>query len=411
MVIVEYILIIITLTGLIFLATGVLFIAIERLRAKRKETDGINYESISIFKPLKGLDDQLENNLRTFFKLEYPHFELIFGVNDLDDPAIETVKKLQKEYPQIETRLVIDEHRAGLNPKVNNLINMYPQARYDYFLISDSNVRVRSDYLQDLMYHLQSDRVGLVTSTIRGSGAARIGAIFENMHLNTYVAANVYSVARIFRIPVTIGKSMFFRREILQQLGGFQSLRNYLIEDALLGKGIRQLGMKLRTSTHWIDNYNRDWGLAQFLSRHLRWATMRLKLNHFIHYLAELLSYSVFISLLYWIVRRDISGFLFFIGATVIKVALDITAARLLQSDFKWRHYLWIPVKDLVMAAIWPIPLISSTVTWRGNCFRVGKNTLLEPAPKNTRFTVDSIVKIYQKLEDKISSIMARNTT
>ncbi len=54
---------------------------------------------VTIFKPLKGLDDGLEANLRSFFELDYPTYQLLFGVADRDDPAIPLVQKLIEAYP------------------------------------------------------------------------------------------------------------------------------------------------------------------------------------------------------------------------------------------------------------------------------------------------------------------------
>ena len=52
---------------------------IATLRAlRRRPRRASTYPKVSILKPLKGIDDQLEENLRSFFKLEYPWFELIF---------------------------------------------------------------------------------------------------------------------------------------------------------------------------------------------------------------------------------------------------------------------------------------------------------------------------------------------
>ena len=104
---------------------------------------------VTIFKPLKGLDEELEENLRSFFQLDYPVYQLLFGVADADDPAIEVVQKLLGEYPDHDAQLVVGCPAFGLNPKVENLAAMDRHRKHDVILISDSNVRVRPSYLRE----------------------------------------------------------------------------------------------------------------------------------------------------------------------------------------------------------------------------------------------------------------------
>src|SRR5215470_10718990 len=63
--------------------------------------------SISILKPLAGLDLDLESNLRTFFEQDYPSFEILFAVRGNDDPAASVVARLQHDFPRVSTGLII----------------------------------------------------------------------------------------------------------------------------------------------------------------------------------------------------------------------------------------------------------------------------------------------------------------
>ena len=85
--------------------------------------------ALTIFKPLKGVDEGLEANLRSFFDLDYPAYQLLFGVADDDDPAIPIVERLIAEHPGRDARLVIGAPAFGLNPKVENLAAMWPYRR------------------------------------------------------------------------------------------------------------------------------------------------------------------------------------------------------------------------------------------------------------------------------------------
>jgi ceramide glucosyltransferase len=62
---------------------------------------------LSVLKPLAGLDEGLESNLRTFFEQDYPKFELLFAVRTETDPAVPIVRRLQAQYQSIPSRLLL----------------------------------------------------------------------------------------------------------------------------------------------------------------------------------------------------------------------------------------------------------------------------------------------------------------
>src|SRR5437764_15354478 len=109
---------------------------------------------VTIFKPLKGLDEELEENLRSFFHLDYPTYQLLFGVADEDDPAIGVVQKLLAEFPGHDAQLVVGCPAFGLNPKVESLASMERYRKHDVILISDSTVRAKPSYLRETACYL-----------------------------------------------------------------------------------------------------------------------------------------------------------------------------------------------------------------------------------------------------------------
>jgi ceramide glucosyltransferase len=344
---------------------------------RRNKPDKLFQPPVSILKPLKGMDDRLEDNLRSFFLLDYPRYQLLFGVMDDDDPAIEVVGHLQREYPHIDSRLVVNSRKAGLNPKISNLSNIFPFAKHDFILISDSNIRADKDYLSAMVAHMKNPDVGLVTSIIRGKGARRMGAVLENLHLNSYIVGNVIAVQKLFRRPVTIGKSMLFRKETVLNIGGFSCFKNFLAEDHLIGARIQELGLRVNLSYDFVDNINEKWSLGKFINRHLRWAKMRRHLN-LAHYAAEIISNPISLAFLYGLCHPDSLGALIFAVVTVMKMSGDLAVARAMRSDLKPVQFLLIPLKDLTIGIIWAIPFFSRRISWRGNRFRITNQTALQ---------------------------------
>ena len=106
---------------------------------------------VSILKPVRGADPHAYECFRSHCLLDYPEYELIFGVHDASDPAVALVERLQKEFPQRRIELVVCPRELGTNRKVSNLIQMLPAARYDHLLVNDGDIRVPPDYLRRII--------------------------------------------------------------------------------------------------------------------------------------------------------------------------------------------------------------------------------------------------------------------
>ena len=335
---------------------------------------------VSVLKPLKGLDDQLEENLRSFFELDYSHYEVIFGLNTHADPAFDVVRKLTLEYAHISAKIVISDFEIGLNPKINNLYNMDGQATGEYLLISDSNTRVQRNFLKQMVQELRQPDVGLVTATLRGVGAKQPAAVMENLHINAYISPNVFVAHALSGIPVVIGKSILIPRHLLQQMGGFAAFKNYLAEDYLLGLRTKELGYRVRTIPALVDNVNVNWSFKHFLNRHTRWAKMRRSM-HLHHYIIESFSNPVALSVILAFLLHNALGIEQAAAVTLLKMMHDRYVSGLVRSDLRWYHYLLVPLKDLLIGVLWFIPFLSYKVNWRNNYFRIGRESLLQPQP------------------------------
>lgn len=337
------------------------------------------FHPVSILKPLKGIDDNLKDNLKSFYKLNYPRYEILFGINSPDDPAVAIVKKLMKKYPKIQSKLVISNAGNFLNPKVNNLNNIVCHAKYDYLLISDSNVKVEPHYLKENMKLMALPNAGLVTSTIKGTGAKKFGSLFENLHMNTFVAGSTFLISTMLRYPIVIGKSMLLKKEALEKINGFDAFANVLAEDHLIGKKVKKVGYKIYHSSHVINNVNIHWSLKRFYNRHLRWAMIRKRLNIF-RYLSELFTNPIMIAFVYMLISFNHKSLTLFSIISIIKIIFDFKTAVTIGADLKWFHFLLVPVKDIIIGIIWFVPFLHNRINWRGNSFFISKGTVLKPA-------------------------------
>jgi ceramide glucosyltransferase len=248
-----------------------------RLRARPRPASSSSPAPISVLKPLCGADDELEGCLLSYFQQDHPEFELLFGVERADDPAVPVVRALIARHPHVPARVVVHGAPLATNPKVSNLLGLWPYTRHERVLISDANTRAPPTLLRSLAATMTDD-VGLVSSPIAGTGEATLGAALECATLCGFVAAGVV-VPALGQDPVVVGKSMMLRKSALERLGGLASVADVLAEDYLLGKVLQHGGWRVVLDPTVVENVCRTTTLRAYAARQLRWSMLRMRLH------------------------------------------------------------------------------------------------------------------------------------
>jgi ceramide glucosyltransferase len=363
--------------SLAFFSLGL--VAVLRHTARQPPPFDGPWPAVSLLKPLKGLEEELDRNLRSLYAQDYPgEREVVFATADEGDPALAVARAVAAEFPAIPTRFVRSDPEWGLNPKLSNLAAAWDAAAHDLVLQSDANVRVRPDYLRRIVGELCAERASLLSSMVVGTGERSAGAAMENLQLSAFIAPATCFALRFFGVAVVIGKSMLLRKSELREVGGLAAFKDYLTEDYLIGAAYQAAGKRVLLSSTTVENVNVQASVDRFIARHTRWLKMRAVI-HVGAFCGDLMANPVTVGLL----GAALGGFRAPVAVAYAllvagKLGLDALVMRLTRGrGMPLRYLLLAPVKDLLMGAIWPYSAVSRTVEWRGVRLRVGKMSAL----------------------------------
>jgi ceramide glucosyltransferase len=333
---------------------------------------------ISILKPLCGVDTDAYAKLASFCQQQYPTYQIIFGVREKTDPAIAVVKKIMKDFPQVDIQLVADDRVIGNNLKVSNLANIAPHVRHEFLLISDSDIKVGSDYLQQIVQPMQDEQVGLVTCLYRSQATNPIAA-FEALSISTDFHPSVLVARQLGWMKFAMGSSILIRRSVLNAMGGFAAIADYLADDFMLGNLTAKLGYKVTLSDYVVDHTLETATFVELVEHQTRWNRCT-RASNFSGYIGLFFSHGVALSLTFVAVTQ---GSLWGWGVLGL-----VFAARLLMAwavgvrclnDTVATQLLWlVPIRDLLSFGLWVYGFIGDRIVWRGQVFRLLRGGKLE---------------------------------
>jgi len=335
--------------------------------------------SVSILKPLKGTDPEIYQSFRSHCVQDYPEYEIIFGVSDPNDPAVTSVRQLQSEFPAQNIRLIVCHKILGSNVKVSNLVQMLAEARYQYLLVNDSDIRVEADYLRRVMAPLTNPKVGMVTCLYRGVAAATLSSRIESLGISTDFCAGVLAARQLEGgLKFGLGSTMAFRRDDLEKIGGFESFADYLADDYELGRRIAGLGLEVRLSDVVVETNLPAYRAPEFLSHQLRWAR-GVRDSRSGGYFGLVLTYGLLWSCAVVAASRGALWAWVLAGTTLfLRAAVAVVVGKSVLSDRQLFRQLWLlPLRDLVAVGVWIASLAGHTVSWRGDRFELKNGKLI----------------------------------
>ncbi len=333
---------------------------------------------VSILKPLKGVDPDIYQSFRSHCLQNYSEYEIIFGVSNIDDPAVPVVEQLRREFPDRSIQLVICHEILGPNVKVSNLEQMVRVARHELLIVNDSDIRVESDYLRRITAPFGNENVGMVTCLYRGISAATLGSRLESLGISTDFCAGVL-VARILEhgLHFGLGSTLAFRRADLERIGGFKAIVDFLADDYELGRQIATLGKRVVLSDVVVETHLPPYDFRGFLSHQIRWAR-GVRDARLGGYIGLVSTFGLAWALLNLAVARAAAWAWGVLGLVyLLRLGVALVVGKVILRDRQLLRSLWLlPLRYLIATLVWIVSFFGHTVTWRGDRFQLRKGRL-----------------------------------
>jgi ceramide glucosyltransferase len=333
-------------------------------------------EPISILKPLAGLDLGLESNLRSFFEQDYPAFEILFAVRTQDDPAVPIVENLRREYQQVPSRLLVTGESPYPNAKVYSLEQMLAAAANDLVVMSDSDIRVTPGLLRTVAAEFQDAGLGVATCPYRAVAGPSFWSRLEAIGMNTDFAAGILVARMLEGMKFAVGPTIAARRRVLQAIGGFDRLKDYLAEDFVMGKFAADAGHGVILSSYVIEHHIGSTDLRNTAAHRLRW-TRSTRRSRPLGYVGQLFTMPLPLALLVCAVNQAWWPVLLLTLGVRLLAAYTVSA-RVLHAKINW---VLLPIEDVNAFCFWLAGFFGNTIVWRGRRYRLYSDGRFELLP------------------------------
>ncbi len=400
------------LSALALLSLGLLlwqFVVTLRFPLHARTSEPAFTPGITLLKPLKGFDEHTAKCLRSWFSQKYPApVQLLFGVAEENDPVCNVVRALLKEFPQSDAKLIITGKPHSTNAKVSTLAHLSRHAKHQLICVSDADVRVPEDFLTHAVPLLNDPSVGLVNCFYRLANPSTLAMHVEAISVNADFWSQVLQSNTLKPQDFALGAVMVTRRDLLDKIGGFESLLDFLADDYHLGNRIARTGARIELSPVVVECWDRPMKFSAVWSRQLRWAKTVRVCKPGPYFLSILNNTTLWTTLLalfgnlggFPLIRESLlHGFsltariqgavgslqvpwvlVVFVSALVVRVSIVAKLQQRIACKPSAACWWMVVTRDIMSVAVWAAAFIGNAVEWRGRKFRLTRGGRLVPS-------------------------------
>lgn len=334
--------------------------------------------SVTLFKPVKGWDCEADDCMRSWFNQEYgAAVEILFGVDSRSDPICQLIENLIDLHPHISAKLIVCPRGDLTNGKVAKLAHLSSLASHEVWIVSDADVKVPSDFLEQTISLLVERDAGMVHCLYRMKAPRILAMQWEAVGVNVDFWSQVLQARQLRPLDFALGATMVTTRRHIAAVGGFAAVGHFLADDYYLGNRIARAGHELILSPVVVTCHEPAMSWREAWKHQLRWART-IRSCKPLPYFLSILSNTTLWSLLFWLVLVSSSGNLLGPGLSTFACCcfLRIGSAIALQHRLTGSppEGIWagmILIKDLLQVAVWALAFLGNRIDWRGEEFRV----------------------------------------
>lgn len=356
------------------IAYGLIALSSVRRLKRRLATNAAapsSFPPLSLLKPLRGAEPELESCLTTFFQQDYPCYEILFAVREESDPAVAVVNRLRARFPHVPVQLLLTGQPPYANAKVWSMEKMAAAAQHSILIITDSDASVAPDYLKAMAQSFADPRVGAVTNLYRGVAGADLWSRLEALGMSTEFMAGVIVAERMEGMKFTLGPSMAISKACLQSIGGFAAMADYLADDFVLGHWAAAAGYEVRLSTHVINHHASTAGFRATFKHRLRW-NRSSRYSRPSGYYGQGFTYFLPWTMLLFLFTPAWWSLLTLLAVLSLRVWLALALGNGVLDDRTVLGNLWlVPLQDAISFLTWLCGLFGREIVWRNERYRL----------------------------------------
>ena len=335
---------------------------------------------VSNVKPIRGLDPDAYENFASFCRQDYPDYEILFCVGDRSDPVLPVIEKLARDFPERQIRVLFGSGRTAANDKVAKLARLVSEAQHEVVVVSDSDVRVRPDYLRSVVAPLADPRVGAVTCFYVPADEQTFVENLQSMGMFSDFYAGILVAWQLDGVKFALGPTIASTRTRLAGFGGYQALENRPADDLLVGRLIADQGFQVELLPYTVLTVADYHSMSDLIHKRMRWIVVMRHMRPWGH-LGLLFTQGLPWSLAAIAVHPTATVALTYLGLYImlrLAITWRIGIAGLKQHGL-WKKMPLIGAWDALAFCIWLASFARRSVRWRGSDYRI-QDGLLVPA-------------------------------
>lgn len=321
---------------------------------------------LSCLKPIKGLDVDAYENYATFCRQDYPKYEIVFCV-DQGDPALPVLEKLVRDFPERDIRLLFGSGRDAINDKVARLVRLTNEAKYDLFVITDGDVRVRPDYLRSVAAPFRDPKVGAATCLYVSTQERSFLEELQSISMISDFFAGIIVAWQVDGVKFTLSQSILTTRKNIEGFGGYQLIEDRPADDLYIGRLAAEQGFEVRLLPYVVQSVADFQTLREFLYKRVRWMTVMRLMRPWGH-MGLIFTWGLPWALLAIAVHPTLGVASAYLGTYfALRIAMTwLIGVGAMKQAGLWKKMPLIPLWDVFAFFIWLVSFARKTIRWRG---------------------------------------------